>query len=270
VEPTLGTDPTNWDCDGDGLNDGLEVIAGTDPNNPDTDGDGLLDGQEVSKNDADWCYTGTNPLKYDSDGDGTGDFLDDEDFDGLSNGAEYHRHPVLHIPIGWCNPREADTDGDTVSDGSEVHGNSENRDQTSDPLRVDTDGDGLYDDIDPRTWIKDLLPNTRVSGNGAGDIPVYPWSVLKGIPFRVDGHVEYNTTYGSNWRRITTAVTVQVFIIQGDETHAVSDVYTTGKYGVFSISVTIGDEVSAGNAILIIKVLPIKGHIDYLPSVWSE
>ena len=47
-EEVLGTDPDNWDTDGDGLGDGDEVIIWkTDPQNPDTDGDGFEDGSEV-------------------------------------------------------------------------------------------------------------------------------------------------------------------------------------------------------------------------------
>lgn len=47
-EATHGTDPQNWDSDGDSLNDGDEVLVWqTDPMNPDTDGDTYLDGEEV-------------------------------------------------------------------------------------------------------------------------------------------------------------------------------------------------------------------------------
>lgn len=47
-EEGLGTDPENWDSDGDELSDGDEVIIWkTDPLNPDTDGDGFLDGKEI-------------------------------------------------------------------------------------------------------------------------------------------------------------------------------------------------------------------------------
>ncbi len=47
-EVIIGTDPDNWDTDGDGLGDGDEVIIWkTDPQNPDSDGDGFSDGDEV-------------------------------------------------------------------------------------------------------------------------------------------------------------------------------------------------------------------------------
>lgn len=48
IEAELGTDPQNWDSDGDELSDGNEVLVwNTDPLNPDTDGDTYLDGLEV-------------------------------------------------------------------------------------------------------------------------------------------------------------------------------------------------------------------------------
>lgn len=47
-EAELGTDPNNWDTDGDLLGDGDEVLVWkTDPLKPDTDGDGYKDGAEV-------------------------------------------------------------------------------------------------------------------------------------------------------------------------------------------------------------------------------
>jgi hypothetical protein len=48
TEESIGTDPNNWDTDGDELSDGDEAIVWeTDPLNPDTDGDGFSDGAEV-------------------------------------------------------------------------------------------------------------------------------------------------------------------------------------------------------------------------------
>ena len=48
ISSNFGTNPNNWDTDGDELGDGDEVIIWkTDPLNPDTDGDTYLDGVEL-------------------------------------------------------------------------------------------------------------------------------------------------------------------------------------------------------------------------------
>ena len=66
-EYSVGTNPTNFDTDGDGLSDGYEVNTTlSNPTNPDTDGDGLGDGYEVNT-------THTDPTLKDSDGDGAND-----------------------------------------------------------------------------------------------------------------------------------------------------------------------------------------------------
>jgi hypothetical protein len=44
-----GTNPKDEDSDGDGLKDGDEITAATDPNNADSDGDGFSDGLEVNE-----------------------------------------------------------------------------------------------------------------------------------------------------------------------------------------------------------------------------
>lgn len=142
---TYGTNPTKVDTDGDALSDLNEVQRGTDPNNPDTDGDGLNDLREVT--------LGTNPLSKDSDGDGLFDLWEvtyglnplsaagnhgpdgDPDSDGLSNAVEQAK---------GTDPMNADTDGDGLPDGVEVANGL-------DPLRADgvdgpagdADGDGI-------------------------------------------------------------------------------------------------------------------------------
>ncbi len=61
-----GTNPLLMDTDGDGLQDGAEVIThGTDPIRRDSDNDRLIDGDEITET--------TNPLKKDTDGDGAAD-----------------------------------------------------------------------------------------------------------------------------------------------------------------------------------------------------
>ena len=47
-EKELGTDPNNWDSDGDGVSDGDEVLVWKSNSlNKDTDGDGFMDGAEI-------------------------------------------------------------------------------------------------------------------------------------------------------------------------------------------------------------------------------
>jgi hypothetical protein len=80
AEYQLGTNPSNLDSDGDGLNDGApETNAGTSPLNPDTDGDGLSDGVEVG--------LGTSPTNQDSDEDGQSDPAEVQG-DGLGNTSD--------------------------------------------------------------------------------------------------------------------------------------------------------------------------------------
>jgi hypothetical protein len=115
------------DADGDGLTCYSEYnVYGTDDYNPDSDWDGLTDGSEV-------FYYGTNPLNADTDfdhaDDGTeiaagtdplvpsrgGNALpgDDIDGDGLGDHEEVY--------IYGTDPMQFDTDGDALSDGTEVH-----------------------------------------------------------------------------------------------------------------------------------------------------
>ena len=109
------------DSDKDGLTDLEEAKLGTDPSEADTDGDGLTDKEEV-------------------DGGKTKATIADTDGDGLNDGDE--------ITEG-SNPEVRDSDGDTLPDGAEVHGWEKNGQlfHTS-PLKDDTDGDGLKDNVD--------------------------------------------------------------------------------------------------------------------------
>jgi len=149
----LGTD----DCDEDGLSSVEEASAGTDPENPDTDGDGIIDGQEIN-------VDGTNPLDSCDSLGGTPSASSDCDNDGLALSEEL---------AAGTDPEDADTDGDTISDGQEINPDgtdplddcsnsggtplpdsdcdSDGLDQTeeatagTDPFDPDTDGDGITD-----------------------------------------------------------------------------------------------------------------------------
>lgn len=91
-----------------------------------------------------------------------GDGVSDADNDSLSDLEEFE------LSIGKfsdINPLSADTDGDGISDASEVNG-SEFRLPT-DPTAADTDGDGLNDGVETGTGI-------FVSVNDTGSSPLTP------------------------------------------------------------------------------------------------
>lgn len=158
-ELALGTDPNNWDTDGDGISDGDEVRKyGTNPLMPDTDLDGISDYDEIFK------YK-TDPLNPDTDGDGLTDFEEifkyktdplkkDTDGDGLSDGDEVMKYKT--------DPLNPDTDGDGLSDGDEV------LKYKTDPLKVDTDGDGLTDYEEVMIYKTDPL-NPDTDGGSVDD-----------------------------------------------------------------------------------------------------
>jgi hypothetical protein len=123
-EGQIGTNPALPDTDGDGLSDGEEVnTIGTDPTNPDTDGGGTSDGDEVAQ--------GTNPV--DNPKDDKPSLGDDPDKDGLTSEREGE--------LG-TDPNDPDSDGDGLSDGSEVNT------YRTDPLNPDTDGGGMPDGVE--------------------------------------------------------------------------------------------------------------------------
>ncbi|MDI1430623.1 DUF3344 domain-containing protein [Polyangium sorediatum] len=149
-------DSTNTDTDGDGLSDKLEETLGTNPNDADSDDDGVPDGQEP------------NPAE-DSDGDGLINALDpDSDNDGLLDGTELGYDcngpgtnkavcvPDADMGATKTSPINPDTDGGGIKDGSEDSnlngqidpGEKDPNDPSDDSTVVDTDGDGLSDDLE--------------------------------------------------------------------------------------------------------------------------
>lgn len=106
------------DPDHDGLSNRAEYEWSTNPHNPDTDGDGLLDGREVQ--------IGTDPLDPDSK-------FTDENKNGVDDEWEMLYFGELVDDIG-----RRDYDHDGLSDKLEY-------DYKTNPLKPDTDGDGLTD-----------------------------------------------------------------------------------------------------------------------------
>jgi hypothetical protein len=107
----------------------------------DADADGV-------NHDSDNCPLVSNTNQLDLDGDKIGDVCDlDIDGDGLLNTQE---------TVLGTNPRQADTDGDGLSDGAEVNTFGTN------PLLADTDGDGLTDGEEVNIY----KTNPKVSDKG--------------------------------------------------------------------------------------------------------
>lgn len=162
------------DTDGDGLDDAVELLNGLDARNPDTDGDGLSDCQEQLHTVRDECedpdFTdydggyGTNPSNADSDR-GPSRYVQeilgyvDESFmlniaqvtwgDGISDSEELFGRTITLADGRVFNdvvtdPLLVDSDGDGLEDGEEVllYGTH--------PAIADTDGDGCVDGLDPR------------------------------------------------------------------------------------------------------------------------
>ena len=148
AEFKANTNSSSNDTDGDGLNDGYEVLnLTTDPTLNDTDGDGLNDSYEV-------LTLMTNASSVDTDGDGLND-----------------SYEVLTL---MTNATLADTDGDGLGDKWEVRYNDSSGVNplvaaTPEELASDTDDDGLSlleefkANTDPGTADNPMSMNTTTS-----------------------------------------------------------------------------------------------------------
>ena len=166
-ETEIGTDPNDADSDNDGILDGEEEDFSTDPLNPDSDGDGLQDGTEVGKtcthpDSGEDCIADeepkstTDPNDADTDDGGVSDGDEDVNHNGVIDGEETDPNEgsddVADDDLdddGLTNdeeetlgtdPLNPDTDGDGLTDGTEVNGEN-----ATDPLDSDSDDDGLSD-----------------------------------------------------------------------------------------------------------------------------
>lgn len=112
----LATANATGDNDGDGLNNSAEFDLGTDPTKFDTDGDSLGDGDDP------FPFDGTRPA--------------DADGDGLNDSWERSFYQDIATYNGTDDPdRDNRTNLQEQADGTN-------------PLKGDTDGDGVRDDLD--------------------------------------------------------------------------------------------------------------------------
>ncbi len=181
-----GTDPLRSDSDGGGTRDGQEVLDGTDPNDAaddlarDDDGDGLdarlearylLDPFDADTDDDGVPDGEERSPSADSDGDGLPNGRDaDSDDDGITDGVEMgYTEPHADTdegrglfradadPSTLTDPLRADTDQGGADDGEEDldrngridAGETDPNDPGDDGTPpVDSDGDGLEDDLE--------------------------------------------------------------------------------------------------------------------------
>jgi hypothetical protein len=156
------------DLDGDGMPDDWEVGVGVEEPYDDPDGDGVFNVNEylngTDPKGPDSLYGGT-PTKDDDDNDDVVDSLEtvlgldprasDTDGDGLTDGSEMY--------IFRTSPFDLDTDGDMMPDGDEVQ-------RGTSPVMFDTDGDGISDPDEVNTdplvpdTDKDLIPDKEEEG----------------------------------------------------------------------------------------------------------
>ena len=183
-----GADDTNdIDDDNDGILDTVES-GGNDPNG-DEDGDGIANYQDVSDDGtgdgSTTDYTDANsdglPDAYDFDGDGVPNHLDlDSDNDGILDNVEAQIHGGGFITF---ISTDTDLDGlvdvyDTTPNGTAAGEGSvgitplvtdpgiTNDDTTPDYLDIDSDDDGIPDNVEAQTTLGYATPTGNVGENG--------------------------------------------------------------------------------------------------------
>ena len=150
------TNPLSIDTDSDGMPDGWEVHYSLNPvfndSSQDADNDNVTNLEEYLHN--------ANPNKSDTDDDLLTDWEEimtyntnpnstDSDEDGLTD--HYEVNTYYSTSPHYTDPLNPDTDGDWLEDGVEVNGweisiaSSKYSSTSSNPLKIDTDDDGLND-----------------------------------------------------------------------------------------------------------------------------
>jgi len=223
------TDPSRVDTDGDGLQDGTELGVTTSLADPDGSGPLLATDPAVFIADLD-PETTSDPLDLDSDDDGLGDGVEDANANGRLDAEE--GGPAL-LTANTTPPEtdavNADTDGDGIQDGTELGVTTPIADpdgpgplkgtdlavfipdadpttQTN-PLAVDSDGDGIADGIEDANANGayepdqgEYDPRDPGSAPGAGQptrqVPLPPWALaLLAALLVATGHRR-----GARWR----------------------------------------------------------------------
>jgi len=171
----------NDDTDGDTIVDLDEIANGTDPLSPDTDGDGKGDLEEGTGDfDGDGIIDAAESSTADADGDGLADERDAGNDDPLSDSDGDGYLDFDEVTDGQSNPNDAaskplDTDGDMLSNLNDTDDDNdgltdvEEAELGTDSTLMDTDSDGVYDNIDncPTTANAD---QSDLDFDGIGDV----------------------------------------------------------------------------------------------------
>ena len=156
---------TDLDDDNDGIPDTLEASG-------DTDGDGIPDSLDLDS-DNDGIPDVTEAGGTDTNGDGIIDGFTDTDGDGLSDNVDPDNGgtPLPNPDTDGDGVNDAidlDSDNDGITDVTEAGGTDTNGDGIIDGY-VDTDGDGLSDNVDTNNG-GTALPNPDTDGDGVNDV----------------------------------------------------------------------------------------------------
>ncbi|WP_445382711.1 T9SS type B sorting domain-containing protein [Robiginitalea sp. IMCC43444] len=148
------------DTDGDGVPDSSDI---------DDDNDGIVDSREDANKDKD-NKPHTNPT--DTDGDGIPDYLDiDSDNDGILDNVE------AQTTSGYICPSGIDTDGNGLDDAYEETPGScvglipvdTDKDKVKDFLDIDSDNDGILDNVEAQSSLAYVPPSGQDSNNNGLD-----------------------------------------------------------------------------------------------------
>ena len=222
-----GTDSHNPDTDGDGMDDGMEILKGSDPLDPDSDDGGQCDGPSsipgVCRSGPDTCPLDSNNLcfvaiplgksiyNYDSDSDGLINALDPCPLNHSNICAQGDDPPMVLRPP---NKPAGDEDANGIDDlWEEIYGiedpqndpdadgltNTEEYNFGTDPLSSDSDTDGIPDIWETRYG--SMEPDADDDGDGLTNLEEYyadtspdnPDSDGDGIYDGDEGLINYNS-----------------------------------------------------------------------------
>ncbi|MCY3413727.1 MAG: PKD domain-containing protein [Candidatus Heimdallarchaeota archaeon] len=159
---TFYLNPLLNDSDADGISDYDEIyVYNSTGSSKDSDQDGLLDADEIA--------LGTDIMRADTDGDGLADGLEVAGFEipivQMSGGKYAEDGSVIIAPEVYSynvtvttDPLSLDSDGDGLTDFEEVTGEGGETGMVSNPKSVDSDNDGINDYLDPERLVSDYTP----------------------------------------------------------------------------------------------------------------